>query len=48
MSCVAVGVAGASIAGGMLSSRQQARAGQQAADAQDAAALAGIDEQRAR
>lgn len=46
MSWVSIAVAGASIVGGVVSSRQQARAGQRAAGAQSDAALAGIDEQR--
>lgn len=46
MSWVAVGVAGATLVSGVVSSDAQRKAGNRAADAQQAAAQAGIDEQR--
>lgn len=46
MSWVAVAVGGATLLGGALGSRAQERAANRAADAQSAAALAGIEEQR--
>lgn len=46
MSWVAVGVAGATLVGGIYSSNQQGKAAERASDAQGAAAQAGIDEQR--
>lgn len=45
MSWVAVGVGAATLVGGIYSSNQSARAGRNAANAQEAAALAGVDEQ---
>jgi hypothetical protein len=46
MSWGLVAVAGATLVGGVMSSNAQKKAGQQAANAQEAAALAGVDEQR--
>lgn len=46
MSWGLVAVGGATLVGGVLSGRSQRRAAQGAADAQSAAAMAGIDEQR--
>lgn len=45
MTWVAVGVGAATLVGGIYSSNQSARAGRNASNAQEAAALAGIDEQ---
>jgi hypothetical protein len=46
MSWGLVAVAGATLVSGVMSSNAQKKAGQQAANAQEAAALAGVDEQR--
>lgn len=46
MSWGLVAVAGATLVGGVMSANAQKKAGQQAANAQETAALAGVDEQR--